>query len=57
MPTIRVRVDCALGLVMLNRSPTNRLRRVDFPALGRPARVTMPERGKEKRPWTLDVER
>ena len=44
-PTTRSRVDCGLGLVIARRCPTSRLSRVDFPALGRPATVTVPARG------------
>jgi hypothetical protein len=44
IPTIRSRVDCGFGLVMLSFCPTMRLSIVDFPALGFPATVTMPAR-------------
>src|SRR5688572_31708020 len=42
---MRSRVDCGLGLVMLNFCPMMRLRRVDLPTLGFPTTVTIPERG------------
>ena len=41
---MRARVDCGLGLVMLSFCPTMRLSRVDLPALGLPATVTVPAR-------------
>ena len=42
IPTMRSRVDCGLGLVMLSFCPTMRLRSVDLPAFGLPTTVTIP---------------
>jgi hypothetical protein len=44
MPVTLVLVDWGLGLVIASFWPTSLLRRVDFPALGRPATATKPER-------------
>jgi hypothetical protein len=42
MPVTLVLVDWGLGLVIASFWPTSLLRRVDFPALGRPATATKP---------------
>src|SRR5262245_20955730 len=44
MPTMRLRVVCGLSDTAATRSPTRRLRSVDFPALGRPTSATVPAR-------------
>src|SRR5205823_10711923 len=43
-PTTGRRVDCGLGETMARCSPTNALRREDFPTFGRPASTTVPQR-------------
>ncbi len=44
IPVTRCQVVWALGVTMLRRSPRSAFIRVDFPALGRPTRVTYPLR-------------
>ena len=45
IPTTRSRVDCGLGLTILSFVPTSRFSSVDFPTLGFPTTVTIPDLG------------